>query len=119
MTSITELISKIREKQKEFNDKPGDLDQGIRMGLEFATNILQTAAADPDGAFPITSVCKEDLRGREGIDEQVLNVVTADEMEYLASKMADDYCEQMFWGSMESIYNYRIVPNATKRLQGE
>ena len=49
--------------------------------------------------FEITSVSREDLESR-GFDT---SNVTDEMMQELASKMADDYCEQLFWDSMTII----------------
>lgn len=46
--------------------------------------------------FPITSISRADLEMR-GFDT---SEITDEQMEKLASKMADDYLEQMFWVSM-------------------
>lgn len=46
--------------------------------------------------FEITSVSREDLESR-GFDT---SNVSDETMQELASKMADDYCEQLFWDSM-------------------
>ena len=51
------------------------------------------------GYFPITSVHRDDLQGA-GFD---VEKISDDDMKELASKMADDYCEQLFWSSMEII----------------
>ena len=51
------------------------------------------------GYFPITSVHRDDLRG-VGFD---VEKISDDDMKELARKMADDYCEQLFWSSMEII----------------
>lgn len=53
----------------------------------------------PDEFFKITSVSRADLEER---GFEVSNVSDAT-MERLASKMADDYCEQLFWESLEII----------------
>ena len=51
------------------------------------------------GDFPITSVCRDDLAAK-GFD---IDRITDDDMVQLASKMEDDYCEQMFKESMTII----------------
>ena len=51
------------------------------------------------GYFPITSIHRDDLAGN-GFDT---GHVSDEDMKYLARKMADDYCEQLFWPSMEII----------------
>ena len=48
------------------------------------------------GDFPITSICRDDLEPY-GFD---IEDISDDEMEELASRMEDDYCEQLFRGSM-------------------
>lgn len=52
-----------------------------------------------EGYFPITSVHRDDLQGA-GFD---VERISDDDMKELADKMANDYCEQLFWGSMEII----------------
>lgn len=52
-----------------------------------------------EGYFPITSVHRDDLQG-VGFD---VERISDDDMKELARKMANDYCEQLFWGSMEII----------------
>lgn len=49
--------------------------------------------------FEITSVSRADLE-EKGFD---VSDVTDETMERLASKMADDYLEQMYWISLEII----------------
>jgi len=49
--------------------------------------------------FPITSVCRVDLESK-GFDTS--KVDDAD-MEYLASKMADAYCDNGFWEDLQII----------------
>lgn len=51
------------------------------------------------GYFPITSIHRDDLAGK-GFNT---GHVSDEDMKYLARKMADDYCEQLFWPSMEII----------------
>ena len=51
------------------------------------------------GYFPITSVHRDDLQG-VGFD---VERISDDDMKELARKMANDYCEQLFWGSIEII----------------
>lgn len=57
-------------------------------------------------AFPVTSVCRDDL---ESLGFDVSNVSDL-QMSRLASKMGDDYCEQMFWSSMEILADGMDIP---------
>lgn len=58
------------------------------------------------GYFPITSVHREDLQGA-GFD---VEEISDDDMKELARKMANDYCEQLFWESMETIAEILCFP---------
>ena len=61
--------------------------------------------------YPITSVCKDDIRGAFREDEKdklrlifiekKINELSEDDMKYLAKKMADDYCDCCFWISLK------------------
>ena len=65
--------------------------------------------------YPITSVCKEDIlaafRGKKNFEkvkkrlEQINNI----EMEKLASKLSDDYCNQLYWDSLRTIFKDRFM----------
>ena len=65
--------------------------------------------------FPITSVSKEDIihafQNTDIADLVKERVVKMDdgEMNKLASKMADDYCNQMFWNSLRIIFEERFL----------
>jgi hypothetical protein len=52
-----------------------------------------------DGYFYVTAICRDNLEGL-GFD---VSKITDDDMEELADKMADDYLEQLYWSSMETI----------------
>lgn len=54
--------------------------------------------------FPISSVCRDDLE-RKGFD---VSDVTDSQMKELAAKLGDDYCEQLFWTSVEIIAEDRL-----------
>jgi hypothetical protein len=61
--------------------------------------------------YNITSVCKGDLLGFEKqlkngkivskFTKKQIDSLTDSDMERLASKLANDYCEQLFWSSLE------------------
>lgn len=56
------------------------------------------------GYFPITAIHRDDLASK-GFDTRNISDAT---MEHLARKMADDYCEQLFWDSMVVIASDRF-----------
>lgn len=56
--------------------------------------------------FEITSVAREDLE-QLGFNTTKVNEAT---MRKLASKLADDYCEQLFWDSLQVIAEGMNIP---------
>ncbi len=58
------------------------------------------------GYFPITSVHRDDLEAK-GFDG---SRITDEQMEELAKRMANDYCEQLFWISMPIIAECMGLP---------
>jgi hypothetical protein len=57
-----------------------------------------------DMPFPITSVCREDLINPQvGFTKKQAQSVSDEQMQRIAGKMADDYCNQLFWTSLEII----------------
>lgn len=57
-------------------------------------------------SFVITSVSREDLKAL-GYDT---SEVSDEKMEYLAKKMANDYCEQLFWTSLDILAECLEIP---------
>ena len=64
--------------------------------------------------FPVTHVCREDIIHafkESDIFEQVkkkVKMMDNSDMEYLAGKLADDYCEQLFWDSLKIIFEEEL-----------
>ena len=57
--------------------------------------------------FVITRLHKDDLRGIFKDDPKKLKVIDKMEdyeMELLARKLADDYCNQLYWNSLKIIF---------------
>ena len=82
---VRELYLRLREY---FNSLPEPTEEENRFIQELNA-----------GYFPITSVHRNDLEGK-GFD---VKKISDDDMLNLADKMGDDYCEQLFWSSMEII----------------
>lgn len=57
-------------------------------------------------SFVISKVSREDLEAL-GFDT---SEVSDDTMERLANKLGDDYCEQLFWTSLDIIAEYLEIP---------
>ena len=73
--------------------------------------------------YNITRLSKADILSEFENDEDFNKVkkrvakMTDSEMQYLASKLADDYCEQLFWGSLRTIFEDEFM-NETKHDGG-
>ena len=57
-------------------------------------------------SFVISEISREDLE-EIGFDT---SEVSDETMEYLAKKLADDYCEQLFWTSLDITAEYLEIP---------
>lgn len=54
--------------------------------------------------YPITSVCREDLLNPwVGFSKKKALKVSDEQMRRIAGKLADDYCNQLFWSSLKII----------------
>ena len=59
-----------------------------------------------DGFFPITSVHRLDIQEVLHLRDEQVAKITDDMMREIARKMADDYCEQLFWDHLPIIAEY-------------
>jgi hypothetical protein len=73
-------------------------------------NSYYRAIESNNGHFDITSVHRDDLL-HLGFDT---SEVDDDTMLNLAAKLADDYCEQLFWGSLETIASILGIPKTSE-----
>ena len=64
------------------------------------------ALDDRKDFYPISSVHIDDLK-HSGFD---VSTVTEDDMRMLADKLSDDYCGQLFWGSLKIIADAIGIP---------
>jgi len=78
--------------------------------------------------FNITSVCKDDILGLiNDIDDEkdknyytkILEKMDEDHMNQIASKLADDYCEQLFLDSLSVIFFEIFAYDFAKELNIE
>lgn len=63
-----------------------------------------------DGYFPITSIHRDDLK-QSGFETRNVDDAT---MERLASKLSDDYCNQLYWESLDIIADMEGVQRMTE-----
>lgn len=92
-TAVERVIGKPIESEK------------IELTLEQLTQIVD-AMPSVSGYFPITSVSREDLNDA-GFESDNVDDAT---MMRLASKMGDDYCEQLYWNSLDIIARFIGIP---------
>ena len=66
--------------------------------------------------FSITSLCREDLTNQEiGYSRKNALKITDDQMKNIASKMADDYCQQLFWESLDIILDLELKDKGKRK----
>jgi hypothetical protein len=59
-----------------------------------------------DGFFPITSVHRLDIKEALHLTDEQMAKITDDMMRDIARKIANDYCEQLFWDHLPIIAEY-------------
>lgn len=91
LNKVLDFLSKEKTTPKQLNKLKEDISNHLR---------------SERGYFEITSVSRDDLNGA-GFDT---TEITDAQMERLADKMANDYCEQLFHSSMEIIANILEFP---------
>lgn len=78
-----------------------------------------TGNSYPRPSFRITSIAYEDIEhiNEEGDEEYIYNVgeITYDQMETLARKMGEDYCEQLFWIHLPTIMDILEFPKVRRK----
>lgn len=73
---------------------------------------IATHLENEKNSFEITSVSRNDLDG-VGFDSAL---ITDAQIEHLADKMANDYCEQLFWTSLKIIADCHELPTKYDEL---
>jgi len=97
------ILAALQDYRKWFEDEP-DKQQEIDLAI---------ISFDQDREFfPITSVCKDDIFhvfGNDSKAKKIIKKMDAGDMETLASKLADDYCEQLYWDSLKTIVELKFI----------
>lgn len=75
-----------------------------------SVNLPKEGIDSAEKFFEVTSVSREDL-DKLGFDT---SDVTDETMRELASKLSDDYCEQFYWDSLQTIAEELDIPEKTK-----
>ena len=91
------IVEALQDYRKRFEDEP-DKQQVIDLAIN---SLIQDREF-----FPITSVCKDDIFHAFDDDKAIKKAIEKmddGDMETLASKLADDYCEQLYWDSLKVI----------------
>ncbi len=104
------VIEALCDYKKWFEDCP-DKQLEIDLAME---SINQEPVTNSAGQtfFSITALSKGDIieafDGNIKVNELVQDL-TDDDMKYLASKMADDYCNQLFWDSLKILFEEKYL----------
>ena len=87
-----------------------DLDDIIYGHIEFISDSIPARTFSKE-SFSISCLSREDLE-QKGFDTSDVDDKT---MEKLASKLGDDYCEQLFWDSLDIIAESMGIPKKSKK----
>ena len=71
---------------------------------------------DWEKPFPITSICREDLK--EYFTERQIASLDNEDMNRIAEKMADAYCDNGFWPDMRTMVEY-VLEDKTEGTEEE
>jgi hypothetical protein len=97
------IIDALQDYKKLFKSK---YDIQVIQDINFALKALSKNIIDSD-CFPVTCISKDDIIQAFPNNSEVKTIVqTMDDadMKHLASKLADDYCEQLSWESLKTIF---------------
>jgi hypothetical protein len=72
-----------------------------------------------DGFFPITSVHRLDIKEVLHLTDEQVAKITDGMMREIARKMANDYCEQLFWDHLPIIAAYVAERDGVDLLKKE
>jgi hypothetical protein len=85
------------------------------MAVDVRTAILM-AENDSERLYEITSTCKTDMKFVLENRSMEINKLSAEDMRYIASKLADDYITQMYWESLTDITT-RVLDDKKKEKE--
>ena len=97
------IVEALQDYRRWFEDEPGK-----QQVIDLAINSFNQNRE----FFPITSVCKDDIFHIFGDDskaKKAINKMDAGDMETLASKLADDYCDQLYWDSLKTLVELKFM----------
>jgi len=98
------IIDALRDYKKCFEDK-NDFQKTQRINCALGTLNRNIIYLD---SFPVTYLSKDDIIHAFHNNPEVKIIATnlddAD-MKHLASKLADEYCDQLYWESLKTIFD--------------
>lgn len=102
------LLTKVGE-----DDKPDEDNKRILHFYKVLDGMSEVLRKIPDDEYyPITSLCKEDIIAcYEGSDEEADVIKAVEElepmnMEYIAKKMADSFCDCCYWEALKCRFEF-------------
>jgi hypothetical protein len=104
------VIEALRDYKKWFEDCP-DKQLEIDLALE-SINKEPVSTSAGRTFFSITALSKGDIIEAFDADVRIKELVhdlSDDDMKYLASKLADDYCNQLYWDSLKIIFDEHFI----------
>ena len=80
---------------------------------EASKPVTEQEVNEDDEYFVITRLHRDDIKSLYGDHspmQKIIDNLSYDDMTTIASKMADDYISQLYWSSLEIIFEALITP---------
>lgn len=108
------VIEALEDYRRWFDDEPSDEDKEKCRQIDSAIEHIHNSKPGllDDAFFEITALSREDIKGELNLTDEQAERISDDIMREIASKMASDYCEQLFWSSL------RIIAEAVFENEG-
>ena len=97
------ILEALQDYRKWFDDDPVKQQE-----IDLAINSLNQDTE----FYPITSVCKDDIFHIFEDDVQAQEAIKKmddEDLKHLATKLGDDYCEQLYWESLSAIFELTFM----------
>jgi hypothetical protein len=118
LTSVNELVKSVKKIPETENDIK------VLTKIRTVEDELERVKEIVTESFPITYVSKEDIKTAlknnnklTPFTKEIVDDLSDFEMASLASRMADDYVEQLYWSSLSIIFEDRVLEDKLRGKQ--
>ena len=109
MTDHNEIILEaLDDYRRWFTDDPSNEDKEKIRQINAAIVYIKNSKPGilDDEFFEITAVSRSDIKEEMNLTDEQVEKIDDEMMRRIARKLAEDYCEQLFWGSLRIIVNH-------------